>query len=90
VTLFKRHLFNFYFVSSKKDKGKMAATFKEPVFTVQDRANGVVPVTSSHAEPSSLGTCEDMSMYGVNDDGMSRYDALHGPSVYLQNELTAK
>ena len=65
LQILKRH----FFFSSKKDKGKLGATFKEPTYTVQDQV------------PSSLGTYGDISTYGVNDGCMSRYDALRGPSV---------
>jgi len=74
------------------DKGKIGAThlmYKEPVYTVQDhvfypsadRTYGIVPVTSSHPQSSSLGAYGDMSMYDGNNRGMSRYDALHCSSV---------
>ena len=63
--------------------------FKEPIYTVQDQViyppgdptYGIVPVTSSHPQSSSLGAYGDMSMYGVNDGNMSSYDSLLGQAV---------
>lgn len=84
--------FTIYFVSSKKDKGEVEVThvvFEEPIYTVQDQVfyppadstYDIAPVTSSHPQSSSLGTYGDMSMYGLDDSGMSTYDALLGPPV---------
>lgn len=63
--------------------------FKEPIYTVQDQViyspadptYGMVPVTSSHPQSSSLGAYGNMSMYGVNDGNMSSYDSLLGQPV---------